>query len=181
MKKFLTIVALVLLCKTGFSQETTKIDSYKTMSLQKGSLIVKDFIDIGNFNTVKGEIAILTNVTSGVKVYALRVSKEYQNSKYDNGVAIGVYDEKEIDSAITALKYMMKKVNEENSSSYSEVIYKNNSESEFGYFVRDGNFRGFFTVNEKGTQYFEIREFNDLLKFFTLGKEKIREIGGNFN
>lgn len=164
------------------SQKPAAITQFDQVSLQKGTLTIKEMVRFESFNEaqVKSEIGIITDIISGLKYYALRLSSDYYISKYDSGTAIGVLDAKEIDSAINALTFMVQKSNKtDNTAPYTEVKYKSNGDPEFGYYVSGDKVRAWFEINNKKTLYFDVAELQNLKSFFERAKQKIIDLGGN--
>jgi hypothetical protein len=173
----------LLLCYSISAQDlkssSTKFDE---VLLQKGTLITKEFIKFGSFNKIQGEIAVLTNVNTNTKTYALRLTTNYYRSQYDNGETNGVFDAKEVDSALKAIDFMISKSKElGNDAPYTEVIYRGNGEPQFGFYVSGKDKKGFFQVSDKGFTSFEISQLEQLKGFLELAKSKIIELGGSLN
>ena len=188
MKK-LTIALVLFIAITGVDaqdqqyQKPASISQFDQVSLQKGTLTIKEMVRFDSFNEaqVKSEIGIITDIISGSKYYALRLSSDYYISKYDSGTAIGVLDAKEIDSAINALAFMIQKSSKiDNSAPYTEVKYKSNGDPEFGYYISGDKVRAWFEINNKKTLYFDVTELQNLKQFFERAKQKIIDLGGKF-
>jgi len=168
-----------------FSQTETKAStSFEQFLMKKGSLFSKEIIKFGEFpskpSSIIGEIAILTDVNTGAKVYALRVSTLYF-TKYDIDTIIGVFDVAEIDSAINSIKYMIKTRNAGiYKDGYTEIEYKGSGDPSIGYYHNVDEEKAFFKINYKQTNYFEVSQIESLLTFFEQAKNKIIELGGKF-
>jgi len=183
MKNIIAIVAAILIISTINAQESKEPSTmFDQVLLQKGSLIIKEFFPFGNFNKIQGEIAVLTDVNTGNKTYALRVTSSYYNSQYDNGEVSAIFDAKEINSAIESLEFMLKRINEiTDSAPYTEIIYRGNGEPQFGFYVSGKDKKGFFKLNYKVSVYFEVYQLIQLKTFFESAKSKITELGGSIN
>lgn len=163
------------------SQKPSTITEFDQVALQKGTLTIKEMVRFESFDEaqVKSEIGIITDVISGAKYYALRLSSDYSNSKYDSGTAIGVMDAKEIDSAINALTFMISKSSKiDGTAPYTEVTYKSNGNSEFGFYISGERVHAWFEINNKKTLYFNVAELQNLKQFFERAKQKIVDLGG---
>lgn len=180
MKKLSILCFAFVLSLPLFSQDAKiAATQFDQVLLQKGSLIVKEFVPFGKFNKIEGEIAVLTNISTGSKTYALRITSPYYKSQYDNGETSSVFDAKELESAINAIDFMISKNKEIASTApYTEMIYRGSGEPEFGFYVSGSERKGFFKVDYKATVYFDVSNLEMLKQFFITGKNKIAEIGG---
>ena len=144
MKKLVAILMILIMSFTmlsAFAETVTEPESeFEKVLLKKGTLIVKEFIDCGVFEkdkyfdygssdemfgftkTLKFQTASILDVETGTKVYALRITTGYYNSKYAYGEAVGVMDADEIDGAIQTLKYIKQNIGK--LKDYSEVEWK---------------------------------------------------------
>lgn len=179
MKRIFAFVFIFVSFFIYAQDQNITITEFDQVLLQKGTLIMKEFIPFSAFNTIIGEIAILTNANTGIKYYALRLSTSYYKSQYDNGKAIGTLDAKEILSAINSLDYMIKRNLEITSQApYTEIIFRTNGEPEFGYYVSGSERKMYFKVSTKSTSYYNINQLEVLKKFFEEAKQKIIDLGG---
>ena len=163
-----------------FSQTNiVPITNYDQVLLKKGTLTIKEYVEFENLYGMKGEISVLTEVISGNKSYFLRLSGDYENSKYDTGTAVSILDAKEIDSAINAIDFMIKKNDAIlDTAPYTEVTYKSNGDPRFGFYVSGNRRRVFFEINSKKTFYYNTETLIQLKNFFLHAKAKINELGG---
>ena len=163
--------------------ESVKQESeVETVLLKKGSLIVKEFIDccefetdkyfsyshndefFGLINTLGFQTASILDVETATKVYALRITTGYYNSKYAYGEAIGVMDADEIDGAIKTLNYI--KQNLSSLKDYSEVVYKASSGMEVGAYHSSTGEKLYVKVNSDATKFYSIDKIDSLIKAF---------------
>ncbi len=172
----------VLALSLGAQDLKSNSTQFDQVLLQKGTLIHKEFVKFGSFNKIQGEIAVLTNVNSNDKTFALRMTTNYYRSQYDNGETSGVLDAKEVESALKALDYMIVKSKEITSNApYTEVIYRGIGDPHFGFFASGSEKKGFFEISDKGYVSFEIAQLEQLKVFFASAKAKIIELGGKMN
>lgn len=182
MKKILAIVLLVFVTSACFAQQAEALGTeFDIVMLRKGTLTVKEFIPIGMFdNKIDGQIAILTDVQANMKVYALRLTMSYYNSQYDHGDAVCVFDAKELESALNSLDYMISKNSETTSDApYTEVVYRSDSDAEFGFYISGKQRKMYFKVSSKATMFDDTSKLYDLRSFFEKAKQKIVEMGGS--
>lgn len=197
---FLFLLVTVLLC-TVFSvfSEENKEEKAETESkfekvlLKKGSLIVKEFLDccmfeedeyftkytssdelFGFTDTLKFQSASIFDVETNIKVFALRITTGYYNSKYSYGEAVGVMDADEIDGAIQTLRYIKQNITK--LRDYSEVVYKASSGMEVGAFRSSSSGTGLYVkVNSNATKFYTVEKIDSLIEAF----EKVRNTFGN--
>lgn len=177
MKKLISIL-LVLVCAlsligSAFAEgaettETTEAveteSQFEKVLLKKGSLILKEFIDYGKVSNLELQSACLTDLETGSKYYALRITTSYYNSKYDYGDAVGILDSAEIDGAISTLEYI--KAHFKELKDYSEVVYKANSGMEIGAYHSSDDNKVYIKVNSKATKFYELDLIDDLIAGF---------------
>lgn len=169
-KLFGVLLALVLSCSmvTAFAEAAAETESeFQRVLLKKGSLIIKEFIDYGEVEGMVFQTACLTDVETGEKFYALRIETSYYNSKYDNGIAVGVMDADEIDDAIATLEYVKEHITE--MKDYSEIVYEATSGMQVGAFHSDissPSNQVFIKVSSDSTKFFDVSKIDTLIKAF---------------
>jgi len=184
MKRVTVFLIMLSLCVLSiWSQETkqtqTPSTQFEQVLLQKGSLIVKEFIDYNKVGLISGQIAVLSDVNKNTKIYALRLTHLYYNSKYDSGESVGVLDAQEINSAIQTLDFIRKQVSIlTDSSPYTEVVYTSNSGIVIGMYKSGKDSKIFIKFDYKDTAFIDMKQFDELYSFFTGAKAKIVELGG---
>ncbi|MBE5807832.1 MAG: hypothetical protein E7317_05780 [Clostridiales bacterium] len=149
---------------------------FEKVLLKKGGLIIKEFVDccffekddyfgdkdLGGFSdTLQFQSASLTDVETGTKVYALRITCGYYNSQYDNGETVGVMDADEIDGAISTLEYIKSHINE--TVDYTEIIYTTNGGIQIGAYKSDTGTQLFVKVSSKATKFYGIDTIDSLI------------------
>ena len=155
---------MLLVVASGVMAEDSSegVSTFQTVALQKGSLILKEYFDCCEVDSLDFQTACLTNIETGEKVYALRVETSYYNSKYDNGTAVGVMDSVEIDGAIATLEYIRAHKNE--FKDYSEVVYKSSNGMEVGaYSTGNGSGSVVIKVDSSATKYYEFTMIDQLI------------------
>lgn len=196
MKKFFALLmVLVLSCSmvTAFAETVENVEEteseFERVLLKKGSLIVKEFTDCCVFekdnytdndlgyyyftNALTFETASVLDVETGVKVYALRITTGYYDSKYSKGEAVGVMDADEIDGAIQTLRYIQQNLS--NMNDYSEVVYKASSGMEVGAYYSATESKIYVKVNSNATKFYSVDKIDDLIEAF----EKVSATFGN--
>ena len=195
MKKLVAILMILIMSFTmlsAFAETVTEPESeFEKVLLKKGTLIVKEFIDCGVFEkdkyfdygssdemfgftkTLKFQTASILDVETGTKVYALRITTGYYNSKYAYGEAVGVMDADEIDGAIQTLKYIKQNIGK--LKDYSEVVYTASSGMEVGAYHSSTGESIYVKVNSNATKFYSVNKIDSLITAF----EKVRNTLGN--
>ena len=122
---------------------------------------------------MKFQTASILDVETGVKVYALRITTGYYNSKYAYGEAVGVMDADEIDGAIQTLKYIKQNIGK--LKDYSEVVYTASSGMEVGAYHSSTGESIYVKVNSNATKFYSVNKIDSLITAF----EKVRNTLGN--
>lgn len=176
MKKFLSLfLALVLIFSIiplVYAEDTNadleSESKFEKVLLKKGTLLTKEFIDVGDFGDYLTKCtcqkAILTDVETTEKYYALRLSSRYYNSEYDSGTIIGVLDLDEIESAITTLKYVKEHISE--AENYTEITYTSSSGMELGGYHNDSEFGAFIKFNSRITNIYSMQDLDSMITLF---------------
>lgn len=183
------VIAILTICLAAMSVSFAEEEKEKTSSefekvlLQKGTMISKEFKSFDSLKVVSGmngsistEIATLTDVPTGAKVYALRISHYYYNSKFDSGEAVGVLDAKELASVVSSFKYIKKYFAEEtDKSKYVETAYTSNSGMSLGAYHSKGGkeYKVFIKINYKDTIYVDYDKLDEIIEFFEKAEKEL--------
>ena len=186
---FSPITALAeVLEQTEGIEETDEGTKFEKVLLKKGSLIIKEFKDcclfaeddywgdssLGGFSdTLQFQSASLTDVETGTKVYALRITCGYYSSQYDNGETVGVMDSDEIDGAISTLEYVKSHIDE--TQDYTEIAYTSNGGMQVGAYKSDTGTSLFVKVSNKATKFYSIDKADSLIDAFNQVKATFGE------
>ena len=169
-------------------QEEATSSEFEQVLLKKGTLLKKEFIDCCLFqedsyysddtyqvlsDTLNLQSASLTDIETGSKIYALRVTGYYYNSQYDNGEAVGVMDADEIDGAISTLAYIKDHIAE--LKDYSEIEYSVNGGMSIGAYHSDSDEQIFIKINSKATKFYDVSTIDELIAAFTQVRDTFSE------
>lgn len=152
-------------------QAETTGSEFEQVLLKKGALLKKEFVDRCSFQngSLNLQSACLTDIETGRKFYALRITGEYYNSQYDNGEVVGVMDADEIDGAISTLEYI--KEHREELIDYTEIEYTANSGMSIGVYHSDSSEYLFIKFNSRVTKYYGTDTIDELIAAFTQVKD----------
>ena len=181
----LLLAAMMVLSAVNFAcaEEETAGTHFEQVLLKKGSLIKKEFIDIGKiddnsglaslgYGNMKSQAAILTDMTTGSKVYALRLTLTYFASNYDEGEKVGVLDLEEIDSVISTLK-SLKKEFAGYLIDYTEFLYTSNSGMKVGGYHTAKENKLLVQFTSSVSAVFNASRIDELIAFFENAKTNI--------
>ncbi|SMC35306.1 hypothetical protein [Cellulophaga tyrosinoxydans] len=133
MKLSINTIFFLLIFSLGVSQDKSKeLSNAEIFSSQAGTLIEKEFLDVGKINN-NTEIIILkiTNMISGDSIKSLRITTDIKGS-YSTETKIAQLDSDEIDGLIKSLIIIKNKVLPINATNYTEISFKSRSGFEAG-------------------------------------------------
>lgn len=187
MKKVFAVLTICLAAMTvSFAEESSSPEKnssdFEKVLLQKGTLLCKEFKDFDKFSfdgrngDVTTEIATLTDVNSGAKVYALRLSNDYYNSQYDSGTAVGVLDAKELASIVSTFNYIKTVFAGYNSETpYEEITYTSNGGVSLGAYHanKSSESKIYIKINYKRSVYCSIDKIDSVISFFEKAQKEL--------
>lgn len=188
MKKFLSILLMLALlltltgCYNGGETEVSASEEaavqteqegsrFENFLLKKGSLITKEFIDhkklslsdeSSRLTDVMLQVATLTDLETNEVYKALRI--EYTIYKSGDFVStVIVLDADEVDSLISALKYMNKASSTNTLKDYTEIVYTSHSGASIGMYYNGGG-NVFFQNNEGINSFYDAAKIPALIE-----------------
>lgn len=181
---FLALVLSICMVAVSFAEEENTIteeeatasgSQFERVLLQKGTLLKKEFVDAGTFvfnpnqnyydREVGAQTAVLTDMTTGLKYYALRLSYDYYVSKYDSGTKYAVLDLDEIDSVISTLN-SLKTEFAGDVVDYTEYVYESNSGLKLGAYYSGGNSKLYIQFSSSVIARIDFTMIDTEIKFF---------------
>ncbi|MFB9862174.1 hypothetical protein EFA69_15765 [Rufibacter immobilis] len=137
MKKFLLIVALgAMSALNGYAQDKTlsqsKADAF---SAKAGTLIEKEYINVGKFKTVEVQVMVLKDLTASTKTSAIRFLTTVGTGN-NSSIKGGAVDADELDVLIKSLKQIQSSILNSSRTNYTEVSFKSRSGFETGCYYR---------------------------------------------
>lgn len=174
MKFTKTILALgglfLLTTALAFGQTKEKLTQAEEFGAQAGTLIEKQFIDIGKVKGVKVRVNIFKDLNSGISESALRF--EYLDTK------IATLDTDEIDGLIKSIKNLLTNVFPTTREIYTEITYRSKSGFEAGayYSIEKGKWITYLQIEgwDRGSMVFLTPEdFSTLLELLEQAKLKM--------
>jgi len=163
MKKAITLTFFCLaLTIASYSQSLQNKNEQQSnaekFSETSGTLIQKEFIDIGTIGSTKIQVAVFTDVISGKKSSAVRFEKSAYSS-LGSDTKVGVLDADELDGLIKSLKIISDKVFPTIATNYTEVSFVS----------RGGLSAGcFWGKDKKWSTYIKVEKYDgDSYQFFS--------------
>ena len=111
MKKIILIFAIVssaLFSNAQAKKEQESKSKIEGLSEKSGTLLKKEFIDIGKFNSVQIQVLKITDVSTGAVLAGLRLEKEKKGD--DAGSFVVFLDSDEIDGLLKSINYINENV-----------------------------------------------------------------------
>lgn len=128
MKNVISLLFATLLCVTSFAQEQKKEDSKSKaveFSARDGSLLKKEFFELGNIKGIDFRILVLTDILKKEKIVCLRLKTTYYSSaSRSSDEYVGTLDPDEIDACIKSLNYIKEDLMQSAAEVYTECEYK---------------------------------------------------------
>lgn len=159
MKKIMMMTLCLLLSVQQFSfAQTASVANAKhdepTSNVEKfsnrsGTLMKKDFIDIGSLKKCEIKVNYFTDLIGGQKQSAVRFEYEYKSS-YTSDTKIALLDADEIDGLMQSIKIMQDKVFASTPGNYTEVEFKS----------RSGFAAGCYSKNNTWSCYLKLERFD---------------------
>ena len=133
MKKITTLFIGLLLTSLAFGQAKVEkqITQAEQFSATAGTLIEKQFIDIGKVKGISIQVMKLKDLNSGTSKTALRFEYEYKSS-YTSDTKIATLDLDEIDGLLKSMNNLKANVFSSTRDVYTEVAFKSRTGFEAG-------------------------------------------------
>lgn len=186
MKKILMVTLLTLLCGFSYAQEkkdASQESSSKTLEFMKkdGTLLQREFYQLGKVNGVECEVLIITDVISKKKMGCLRLKTRYfSSSSFSSDTYIGILDYDEIDACMKSITFINESVITTTPTAYTEVEYKTRDRVEVGAFYQEklSTWKAYVqtkSYTDKSMAFFAASDLSQLLTFMGQAKTLIDE------
>lgn len=137
MKKRFLVLSLLAISTFGFAQtpatKEKQLSNAEVFSAKSGTLIEKQFLDIGKLKTVEVKILKLKDLNDGTAKSALRLEYEY-SGRYSSDTKVALLDSDELDGLIKSIKNLQTNVFPSKRDVYTEIIYRSRTGFEAGAF-----------------------------------------------
>ena len=173
MKKTILFCTLSFIAISTFAQQPKEKEkeqsSAEKFSDRSGTLIQKEFTDIGDIKKCKIQVAQFTDLISGQKSNAVRFEYEYRGStSYSSDTKLALLDADEIDGLIKSTKIIQEKVFPKVPTNYSEVSFRSRSGFEAGCFTSKNNCATYMKLERYDSNSDVFMDKEDMTKLLTL-------------
>lgn len=172
MRKLTLTLAMILMVTMTFAQQVGKVKEQNISNAEKfsdraGSLIQKEFIDIGSLKKCDIQIARFTDLIGGQTSSAVRFEYEYKSS-YSSDTKVALLDEDEIDGLIKSIKIIQGKVLPTTPTNYTEVSFKSRSGFMAGCFSEKKSWTSYMKLDKYDSNSYVFMDKDDLSKLLEL-------------
>lgn len=182
MKKTILLILLALVPMFIFAQEGKETESKSKaveFSKKDGTLLRKEFYDIGSVKGIEFQVLIMTDELSKEKLGALRIKTSYYSSVGTDDY-VGTLDFDEIDACLKSLEYIQNTIITSTPATYTECGYSTKDNVEIGTYSSEK--KGWVVyIQTKGyttrsLKFVDLKEFPKVIKYITSAKSKIQEL-----
>jgi hypothetical protein len=171
MKRYLFCIVIIIISHKSYCQESKNVQEshekskVETFSLKTGSLIKKEFIEVGTIKKVEIKSLKITDMLAKTSISGIKLETDIYKS-YGNTTKSCFLDSDEIDGFIKSGKLLIEALATGNTTNYTE----------FQFTSRDGFQAGAFS-NDKGNWSFFLKlEKFDSDSYVFLNKEEFEKI-----
>ncbi|MGK0390553.1 MAG: hypothetical protein ACI94Y_003307 [Maribacter sp.] len=180
MKKVLIILISVLALNIGYAQTGTKekeLSNAEKFSSKAGTLIQKEFIDVGMVKDAEISVIYYTDLISSESVSSVKFEMNVKSS-YSTDTKVASLDADEIDGLIKSIKVMQEKVFTSTPSNYTEVIYKSRAGFQAGcYWSKKDKWETYLKLEKydsKSYAFLNTDDFPELLSLLEKAKTMLK-------
>lgn len=171
MTKTIFTLALIVFSFATFAQQP-KVKEQETSNAEKfsersGSLIQKEFIDIGDIKKCELKVLHYTDLNSNQKTSALKFEYEYKSS-YSSDTKAAVLDADEIDGLVKSIKIIQDKIFPSTPANYTEVSFRSRSGFEAGCYSKKDSWSAYMKLEKFDSNSYVFMDKEDLSKLLTL-------------
>lgn len=177
MKKLFFVIVWIMLSACAFGQTKEKeLSQAELFSAQAGTLIERQFIEIGKVKGVEVKVLKYKDLNGGTEKSALRFEYDYR-STYTSDTKIASLDVDEIDGLIKSIKNLQANVFTTNREVYTEVTFRSRTGFEAGaYYSPDkGKWSAYVQIEKydrNSTVFLSTEDFITLLGLVESAKIK---------
>lgn len=177
MKTIILTSFFILLSNLSYCQTKEKEQSNaEKFSSKSGTLIKKEFVEIGKVKDCEIDVIIYTDLISNTSQKAVRF--EYESiGKYSTSTKSAILDADEIDALVTSIKLMQSKVFNTSPENYTEVSFKSRGGFEAGCFWSKGAWSTYLKLEKFDSDsyvWLKQENFGELLSLLETAKLKLK-------
>ena len=137
----------------------------EAFSSKAGTLMQKEFIEIGTIKKAKVQVLYYTDLISNTKTNALKFEYEVVSS-YSTDTKAAILDVDEIDGLMKSIKLMQEKVMIAVPTNYTEVYYRSRGGFEAGCFTSKGDWSCYLKLEKFDSKSYVWLESTDLTTLY---------------
>jgi hypothetical protein len=176
-KSVITLAWVFLFFTVVYSQPQTvrEQSNLEKFSAKSGTLIEKQFVDLGHVKSVKVQLLIITDMIVNSKIVGVRM--EYvASSRYSTDTKATFLDPDEIDGLIKSIGILKSRVLNSARDNYTEVVFRSRGGFEAGSYFSDGEWKTFVKLErfDKDSYVFmKPEDFDVLLSLLQQAKQRL--------
>lgn len=170
MKKTIGILLFILSATVSFGQttpETNDLSQAEKFSSKAGTLIQREFIDVGRISKAEVKIIRYTDLISSESVSSVRFELEVASS-YSKDTKIAALDSDEIDGLIKSIITMKDKVFPSTPENYTEVSFRSRGGFEAGCFWSKGDWSTYLKLDRYDSKSYVFLKRDNFPELLTL-------------
>lgn len=178
MKPITTTIALFLVVTLAYGQASEKrYTQAEEFSLKSGTLIRKEFIDVGTIKGIEVQVLKVSDLHSGNGISALRLNRSVQG-RYTSASHTAALDADELDDLMRAINNLKMNVFPTSPYTYTEVTFQSKAGFEAGaYYDQDRMKWVAYLRLEKYDRdsmvFLSVSDFDELLTLIGEAKQKM--------
>ena len=170
-KKQLIIVAALCLFALQINAQAPAKEKEQSnaeaFSAKAGTLMQKEFVEIGTVKKAKVQVLYYTDLISNIKKSALKFEYDVVSS-YSTDTKVAILDVDEIDGLMKSIKLMQDKVMVTVPTNYTEVYYRSRGGFEGGCFTSKGAWSCYLKLEKYDSKSYVWLESADLTTLYGL-------------
>jgi hypothetical protein len=171
MTKFLLTIFFAICSHTIMAQQTkSKVEessNAEKFSVREGSLIQKEFIEIGDIKKCDIKVVHYTDLTSGQKTSAVKFQYEYKSS-YSTDTKAAFIDVDELEGLIKSIKLIQDKIFPAIPANYTEVSFRSRDGFEAGCYSKKDSWSSYMKLERFDSNSYVFMDKEDLSKLLSL-------------
>ena len=178
MKKLIYSFLITFLC-IGLNAQTPvkekELSNAEVFSAKAGTLMQKEFVEIGTLKKCKIQVVYFTDLISNTKQSALKFEYEVA-STYSTDTKAATLDPDEVDGLMKSIKLMQEKVFPTTPTNYTEIYYRSRGGFEGGCFTSKGTWSTYLKLEKfdgKSYVWLNIEDLSTLYSYLEQAKIKL--------
>ena len=137
---YLLLSFVVFLASVYGQDQTTEyeLSNIEKLLSKSGTLVRKEFIEIGRVQTARVQALILTELITNAKMYGVRLEYEHSNRLGNNETRMAYLDQDEVDDLIKSIGILKSRVFNTAPDNHTEVAYSSRGGFELGCYLNKG-------------------------------------------